>query len=164
MDAALGMLEVTGYVAAVEFTDVMLKAANIQLVTVQKTRGMGWMSVFITGDVGAVQAAIAAAKAGAIAAEQYVTSQVIPRPGKGLAHLLQTTKKQPQQSESTTQNQPIKPPAKQPAASHDTKQPKIEEKSVADTTPVAKNDNMPKQRSRSKQNPTNKTNETLTKK
>jgi microcompartment protein CcmL/EutN len=148
MDAALGMLEVTGYVAALEFADVMLKAANVQLITVQKARGMGWLSIFITGDVGAVQAAVAAAKAGAIAADLYVTSQVIPRPGKGLLQRLQPDAK----PAPVAEKQPATPPATTGA-----QVPVASEKKA----PPQPN---PKNRSRSKSTPNGKAPETPVKK
>lgn len=87
MNDALGMLEVKGYVAALRFADVMLKAANVELIEVKKTRGMGWMTLFIQGDVAAVQAAIETAKEGAIQTQLFISAKVIPRPVKGLEQL-----------------------------------------------------------------------------
>lgn len=110
MGEALGMLEVKGYVAAVTFTDLMLKAANVELLKVKRTRGMGWMSIFIQGDVGAVNAAIAAAKAQAQAAKLYVSSKVIPRPGKGIEQLFETVT-----PTVTSPPAPATPPTPKPA-------------------------------------------------
>ncbi|WP_461212861.1 BMC domain-containing protein [Lacticaseibacillus sp. GG6-2] len=122
MGEALGMLEVKGYVAAVTFTDLMLKAANVKLLKVKRTRGMGWMSIFIQGDVGAVNAAIAAAKAQAMAAELYVSSKVIPRPGKGIEELFESAA-----PPVVPVPEPVTPPASKPApkpAPKRTRQPK----------------------------------------
>ena len=52
---ALGMIEVYGYLAAVEALDSALKAANVSLRDVVKVRG-GLVTVMVEGDVGAVKA------------------------------------------------------------------------------------------------------------
>ncbi|AUJ32728.1 MAG: BMC domain-containing protein [Liquorilactobacillus nagelii] len=80
MNDALGMLEVRGYVAAIEYADVMVKAANVKIIKVQKTRGMGWMTVLVTGNVAAVQASVHTAQMSAIENHQFISSKVIPRP------------------------------------------------------------------------------------
>ena len=54
---ALGMIETRGLVAAIEATDAMLKAANVELVGTEKI-GSGLVSVMVRGDVGAVKAAV----------------------------------------------------------------------------------------------------------
>ena len=56
---ALGMIETRGLVAAIEDTDAMLKAANVELVGTEKI-GSGLVSVMVRGDVGAVKAAVEA--------------------------------------------------------------------------------------------------------
>ena len=50
---ALGMIETKGFIALVEATDAMLKAANVQFVGWDKV-GSGLVSAFVTGDVAAV--------------------------------------------------------------------------------------------------------------
>lgn len=88
MTDALGMLEVKGYVAAIEFSDVMAKVADVAILGLKKTRGMGWMTIFIEGDVAAVQAAIQAAKNQAFTEESFVAAKVIPRPAMGVRGFL----------------------------------------------------------------------------
>ena len=61
---ALGMIEVEGYLAAVEALDTALKAANVHTCKVSLVTG-GLVSVFVSGDVGAVKAAIDSAAAAA---------------------------------------------------------------------------------------------------
>ena len=63
---ALGMIEVYGYLTAVEALDSALKAANVTRLDVVKVRG-GLVTVLVEGDVGAVKAAM---DASAAAAEQ----------------------------------------------------------------------------------------------
>ena len=53
---ALGMIETKGFVALVEATDAMMKAANVQFLGWDKV-GSGLVSAFVTGDVAAVKAA-----------------------------------------------------------------------------------------------------------
>lgn len=75
---ALGLIEVIGLPGAIEAADSALKAANVTLLQVTKV-GSGIMTVEITGDVGAVTAAV---EAGAEAASRIATlraKQVIPR-------------------------------------------------------------------------------------
>ncbi|MCO7124437.1 BMC domain-containing protein [Sporolactobacillus shoreicorticis] len=88
MPDALGMLEVRGYVAAITFADVMAKVADVTILELKKTRGMGWMTIFIEGDVAAVQAAIQAASTQSREENLYVTAKVIPRPATDLKEKL----------------------------------------------------------------------------
>ena len=53
VNEALGMIETKGFIALLEATDAMLKAANVQLVGWDKV-GSGLVSAFVTGDVAAV--------------------------------------------------------------------------------------------------------------
>lgn len=80
MNEALGMLEVHGFVAAVEAGDIMVKAANVRLERLKRTRGNGWITVIIYGDVGAVKAGIEAGEYATKIKGAYISSKVIPRP------------------------------------------------------------------------------------
>ena len=84
---ALGLIELYGYVPAVEALDAALKAANVRLVSVSKVKG-GLVSVFVRGDVGAVKAAIDAAAAAAERVGRVVSVHVIPRPAKDVWGIL----------------------------------------------------------------------------
>ena len=76
---ALGMIETYGCVTAMEALDSALKAANVSLLDMSRVKG-GNVTVLIEGDVGAVQAAVSAAKASAEAVGQIAATHVIPRP------------------------------------------------------------------------------------
>ena len=76
---ALGMIETRGLVAAIEATDAMLKAANVELVGTEKI-GSGLVSVMVRGDVGAVKAAVEAGADSASRLGELVATHVIPRP------------------------------------------------------------------------------------
>ncbi|MCS7305144.1 MAG: BMC domain-containing protein [Thermoguttaceae bacterium] len=80
---AIGMIETKGFVALVEATDAMLKAANVQFLGWDKI-GSGLVSAFVTGDVAAVKAATDAGAAAAGRIGEVVNVQVIPRPHEDL--------------------------------------------------------------------------------
>ena len=82
---ALGLIETKGTLAAVEAADAMVKAADVTLV--EKTRvGGGLVTITVTGDVAAVQAAVDAGAAAVerIAASSLAAKLVIPRPHEEL--------------------------------------------------------------------------------
>lgn len=78
---ALGLVETQGLLAAIEGADVMLKAADVRLLG-KHLVGAGLVTVAVTGDVAAVQAAVDAAKAsiGHVHCAALVSCHVIPRP------------------------------------------------------------------------------------
>ncbi|EAQ76997.1 MULTISPECIES: BMC domain-containing protein [Blastopirellula] len=84
---ALGMIETKGFIALVEATDAMMKAANVKFVGWDKV-GSGLVSVFVTGDVAAVKAATDAGVAAAGRIGEVVSVQVIPRPHDDLTVVL----------------------------------------------------------------------------
>ncbi len=76
---ALGMVETRGLIAAIEAADAMVKAANVELVSYEKTGG-GYVTAIVRGDVAAVKAAVEAGARGAEKVGQLVAIHVIPRP------------------------------------------------------------------------------------
>ena len=80
---ALGMIETKGYIALVEATDAMLKAANVSLVK-QVQIGGAFVTTIIKGDVGSVRAAVDAGAAAATQVGELVSAHLIPRPEAGL--------------------------------------------------------------------------------
>ena len=86
---AIGMIETRGVLAAIESADVMLKTANVRLVSKEKVGG-GLITVILEGDVAAVKASV---EAGAYAVENLdksllVSKHVIPRPVSDVHDLL----------------------------------------------------------------------------
>lgn len=79
MSEALGMIETRGFVALVEASDAMVKAANVTLVGYEKIGG-GYVTAIVRGDVAAVKAATDAGAAAANKVGELVTVHVIPRP------------------------------------------------------------------------------------
>ncbi|WP_254508631.1 BMC domain-containing protein [Anatilimnocola floriformis] len=84
---ALGMIETKGFIALLEATDAMLKAANVTLVGWDKV-GSGLVSAFVVGDVAAVKSATDAGAAAAGRVGEVVSVHVIPRPHEDLSIVL----------------------------------------------------------------------------
>ena len=84
---ALGMIETKGLVALIEASDAALKAANVQFVGWEKI-GSGFATMFLTGDVAAVKAAVDAGAAAAGKIGEVASVQVIPRPHEELAAVM----------------------------------------------------------------------------
>ena len=89
INEALGMIETKGFVALVEASDAMMKAANVNFLGWDKV-GAGLVSAFVTGDVAAVKAATDAGAAAAGRVGEVVSVQVIPRPHDDLQKVLKT--------------------------------------------------------------------------
>lgn len=95
---ALGLIETKGLVAATESADAMLKAADVNLL--EKTYvGGGLVSITVTGDVGAVKAAVEAGGAAVrrIDEKLLISQHVIPRPHEELSSIIATTKTEPEE-------------------------------------------------------------------
>ena len=101
---ALGMIEVYGYLTAVEALDSALKAANVSRLGVEKVRG-GLVTVLVEGDVGAVKAAMDASAAAAERVGTVISVHVIPRPADDVARMLKGGK----EPEEPTPPEPEKP-------------------------------------------------------
>jgi ethanolamine utilization protein EutM len=89
---ALGMIETKGFIALVEASDAMMKAANVQFHGWDKV-GSGLVSAFVTGDVAAVKAATDAGAAAAGRIGEVIAVQVIPRPHDDLGIVMPEPRK-----------------------------------------------------------------------
>ena len=76
---ALGVLETTGYAGAVGGSDAMVKAADVEVLSMTLGSG-GRVASLVSGDLDAVQAAVAAGAEAARCAGELNGSLVIPRP------------------------------------------------------------------------------------
>lgn len=88
MTKSLGLIETQGLAAGVEAADAAVKSANVELIGYELTKGGGWTTVKIQGDVGAVKAAVDAARMAAAKVNRVVSTRVIPRPAAGLDTLV----------------------------------------------------------------------------
>ena len=100
---SLGLIETQGLAAGIEAADAAVKSANVELVGYELTKGGGWTTIKILGDVGAVKAAVDAARIAAGKVSRVVSTRVIARPSMGLTGLIHNT--------DTVGDQPPEPPA-----------------------------------------------------
>ena len=80
---ALGMIETKGYIGSVEASDAMVKAANVTLVKTIPIGG-GLITVFATGDIGSIKAAVDAGSKAAGKVGELVGSHILARPHEDL--------------------------------------------------------------------------------
>jgi len=91
-DSALGFIETVGLASSIVAADAALKSANVELIGREISKGQGWVTIKIAGDVAAVQAAVSAAKTALAATAATNTAvaytDVIPRPADGLSNVM----------------------------------------------------------------------------
>ncbi|MBD5805845.1 BMC domain-containing protein [Limosilactobacillus walteri] len=85
---SLGYVECNGLSGAIVAADRMLKTADVELSSIQNTKGNGWVTLQVSGELSAVTVAIQAVKD--YLPQVYVTSAVIGRPALGLSSLGKT--------------------------------------------------------------------------
>lgn len=83
MAEALGMIETKGFVAMVEASDAMVKAARVELIGFEKIGG-GYVTAIVRGDVAAVKAAVEAGARQAEKLGEMVSIHIIPRPHENI--------------------------------------------------------------------------------
>ena len=84
---ALGLIETKGWVALVEATDAMTKAANVEVVKTIQIGG-AFVTTMVRGDVGSVKAAVDAGAEAAGRVGQVIAVHVIPRPHDELGGMM----------------------------------------------------------------------------
>src|SRR5436305_1274894 len=77
--SAIGQIETKGWVALVEATDAMTKAANVEIVKTIQIGG-AFVTTIVRGDVGSVRAAVDAGSEAAGRVGELIASHVIARP------------------------------------------------------------------------------------
>ncbi|MBV7274794.1 BMC domain-containing protein [Clostridiaceae bacterium UIB06] len=87
---ALGVIETVGMAAAIEAADSCVKSANVELIGYELTKGSGLVTIKIQGNVGAVKAAIEAAKASATRVNKVYATLIIPRPAANLESIIES--------------------------------------------------------------------------
>ncbi|MBF8287984.1 MAG: Ethanolamine utilization protein, similar to EutM [Candidatus Rokubacteria bacterium] len=83
---ALGMVETRGATGAIEASDAMEKAAQVEVMRVQEIGG-GYLTVLVTGDVGSVQSAVTAGAEAAQRVGEVLARHVIARPSEAVLAL-----------------------------------------------------------------------------
>ena len=119
---AIGMIETKGLLAAIEGADVMLKAADVTLLDKSSATG-GLITITVTGEVSAVQAAIEAATVSInrLNSNLLISKHVIARPSSSLEKVMSIMS-------STPQNESAKDVEKEHLAAEVT--PVVEEASI----------------------------------
>jgi ethanolamine utilization protein EutM len=90
---ALGMIETKGFVAMVEASDAMVKAAKVELIGFEKIGG-GYVTAIVRGDVASVRAAVDAGLQAAEKVGEIISSHIIPRPHENVDSALPLGSKQ----------------------------------------------------------------------
>ncbi|HAT1611481.1 TPA: BMC domain-containing protein [Raoultella planticola] len=85
---SLGLIETVGLTVAVEAADAALKSANVELVGYELTKGGGLVTIKLTGEVGAMNAAVSAGVAAANRVGQVYAWKVIARTATGIDSLI----------------------------------------------------------------------------
>jgi len=87
MKQALGMIETRSLVAAIQAADTMVKSADVKIVDLNYV-GSGIISVIVSGEVAAVQAAVANGRETAGELAEIISTNVIPRPHEEVGKIL----------------------------------------------------------------------------
>ncbi len=87
---AIALLEVQAMVAAIVGLDAMVKAADVELIHVEKRLGGRLVTVVVQGEVSAVQAALQAGAAAAAGAGKVKNTEVIANPHPSVMRFLTT--------------------------------------------------------------------------
>lgn len=119
VNQALGLIEVVGLTAGIEAADAAVKAANVELLGYELAKGGGLVTVKVSGNVGAVKAAVDAAAAAARRVNKIVSVHVIPRPHSNLTPLIHS----PETVGRKGGHGPIPPAENSAKQSEDTKKP-----------------------------------------
>ncbi|MCT1458344.1 BMC domain-containing protein [Aestuariimicrobium sp. p3-SID1156] len=85
---ALGQVETIGLPTAVAAADAGAKSADVVLLGYELARGGGYVAVKFVGQVGAVKAAVAAAKVAATRVGKVARSSIIARPSDQIVKLV----------------------------------------------------------------------------
>jgi microcompartment protein CcmL/EutN len=106
---SLGLIETIGLAAAIEAADAAMKSANVQLVGYELTKGGGMVTVKFEGDVGSINAAVAAGVAAANKVSTVYAHRVIARTAEGIDNFIH--------SADTVGLAPVKVPESPPVVS-----------------------------------------------
>ncbi|MCD7119742.1 BMC domain-containing protein [Limosilactobacillus agrestis] len=87
---------------AIVAADRMLKTADVELSSIQNTKGNGWVTLQVSGELSAIIVAVQAVKD--YLPDVYVTSAVIGRPATGLNSLGKTDLLQPNSKKQQSKN------------------------------------------------------------
>ena len=87
MANALGFIEITGVVAAMDALDIMCKAADVTLATWERKLGGRLVTLVVEGEVEAVKQSVEAATARAL--KKPVSTGIIPNPHPEIVKMIE---------------------------------------------------------------------------
>lgn len=142
MGKSLGTIEVVGLSSAIVVADAMAKTANIEINDLEITKGFGFVTVKIFGDVGAVKAAISAGKSLALQSGAYVASNVIARPNMDLEKRILSFREEEKKEESKKEEVKEEPKVEEKVenTSENTEKPVEKKEEVKDTKEEVKSE------------------------
>lgn len=85
---SLGLIETVGMIAAIEAADAAMKSANVHLIGYELTKGGGMVTVKLEGEIGAINAAVAAAVGAASRIGQVYAHKVIARTAQHIEEMV----------------------------------------------------------------------------
>ena len=91
MGEALGFVEISGVVAAVDALDIMCKTSEVKFLTWERKMGGRLVTIIVQGDVSAVKEAVEAATANAI--KKPVCHAVIANPHEEILKIIEKSRK-----------------------------------------------------------------------
>jgi microcompartment protein CcmL/EutN len=110
---ALGLIETSGLVAAIEAADAASKAAAVVVASAELTDAT-YMTLRIEGELGAVQAAVEAGARAAEAVGEVVAVHVIPNPDDGI-EIVTPNRRYTSKYHPNEKRPPLSPEAKSPS-------------------------------------------------
>jgi len=93
-DSAIGLIETRGLIGVLEAADTAAKAADVQLLGIDRIGG-GLVSVRFRGDTASVQAAVSAASEAVRRVSELISAHVIPSPAIDAEGVLRTVPPSP---------------------------------------------------------------------
>ena len=93
-DSAIGLIETRGLIGVLEAADTAAKAADVQLLGIDRIGG-GLVSVRFRGDTASVQAAVSAASEAVRRVSELISAHVIPSPAIDVEGVLRTVPPSP---------------------------------------------------------------------
>jgi ethanolamine utilization protein EutM len=93
-DSAIGLIETRGLIGVLEAADTAAKAADVQLLGIDRIGG-GIVSVRFRGDTASVQAAVSAASEAVRRISELISAHVIPSPAIDVEGVLRTVPPSP---------------------------------------------------------------------
>lgn len=111
MKQALGLVEVSGLSTAVVTADTMVKAANVEILGIENTKGLGYITIKVSGDVGAVTASVNAGCQTALETGKLVSRKVIARPADYVETMFCKLEADPAEADPASLPQPEPEPA-----------------------------------------------------